>query len=93
MVLPIITLATISCMNRKGTSLFDENPIINQEAIEIALMHTKVVFLPNLSKKYPEIKPPIGLDMAVIEANHEACAIVSLTSVLCSLNSGSVAAG
>lgn len=40
--------------------------------MEITLMQIKVIFLPNLSKKYPEIKPPIGLEMAVIDANQLA---------------------
>lgn len=86
-------LANISCTNRTVSSLFDEKAMISHDIMEIKLMHIKVVFLPNLSKKYPETKPPIGLEIAVTDANHEACETVNLTSVLYSFNNGRVVAG
>lgn len=91
--LPIMILATISWVNRTLTSLLDEFPMISQLTIEITLMQIKVILRPNLSSMYPERSPPIGEKIAVMEANHEACATVNLTSVLSSLNSGNVVAG
>lgn len=74
-------------------SLFDEKDMINHESIEMMLIQIKVDFLPNFSKKYPESKPPTGLEIAVIEANHDASETDNLISVLCSFSNGSVVAG
>jgi hypothetical protein len=89
----MMVLAIINSVNKATSFVFDENAIINQENMEITLMHTKVIFLPIFSKKYPDSRPPIGLEIAVTDANHDACPVDNLISLLCSFNSGSVVAG
>jgi hypothetical protein len=80
-------------MNNIDASDFDENPIISHENMDIKLIHKSVDFLPIFSIKYPETKPPKGLDNPVTEANHDAWSAVNLTSKLCSLSKGNVDAG
>lgn len=76
-----------------STSLFDENPIMSQDMMEITLIQIKVSRRPNLSNMYPDKSPPMGEKIAVIDANHEARETDNLTSVLSSFKSGRVVAG
>jgi hypothetical protein len=88
-----MVLAIINSVNKATSFDFDENAIINHENMEITLMQSKVIFLPIFSKKYPDNKPPMGLEIAVTDANHDACAVDNLISLLCSFRRGSVVAG
>lgn len=77
---PMITLATMSCMKRISTLVFEEKPIISHDMMEMTLMLIKVIRRPNLSSTKPDARPPIGEKIAVIEANQLAWETDNLTS-------------
>lgn len=67
--------------------------MMSQEAIAITLMKIKVFRLPIFSDKKPEIGLPTGHIIAVIEANHETCEGVKITSASARNSSCVVIAG
>lgn len=92
-VTPIRALPIIISIKKISSSFRLENPINSQDTAAITLISKRVFRLPILSERYPDNKLPMGLEIAVIDANHEICDEFKRTSASAFDNSCVVIAG